>query len=68
MPEPLSPAVTMRKLPLGLLLGWVLIAGTAQAQVMRCVDAKTGQQFVLFYSVVLLERVQDDQKSTKSLV
>lgn len=33
-----------------------------------CVDAKTGQQFVLFYSVVLLERVQDDQKSTKSLV
>ena len=43
MPEPLSPAVTMRKLPLGLLLGWVLIAGTAQAQVMRCVDAKTGE-------------------------
>ena len=35
MPEPLSPAVTMRKLPLGLLLGWVLIAGTAQAQVAR---------------------------------
>jgi hypothetical protein len=33
----------MRKLPLGLLLGWVLIAGTAQAQVMRCVDAKTGE-------------------------
>jgi len=26
-----------------LLLGWVLIAGTAQAQVMRCVDAKTGE-------------------------
>ncbi|MDN5538392.1 DUF4124 domain-containing protein [Comamonas sp.] len=43
MPEPLSPAITMRKLPLGLLLGWVLIAGTAQAQVMRCVDAKTGE-------------------------
>lgn len=43
MPEPLSPAVTMRKLPLGLLVGWVLIAGTAQAQVMRCVDAKTGE-------------------------
>ena len=43
MPEPLSPAVTMRKLPLGLLLGWALIAGTAQAQVMRCVDAKTGE-------------------------
>lgn len=43
MPEPLSPAVTMRKLPLGLLLGWALIACTAQAQVMRCVDAKTGE-------------------------
>ncbi|BDR10748.1 DUF4124 domain-containing protein [Comamonas thiooxydans] len=43
MPEPLSPAVTMRKLPLGLLLGWALIAGSAQAQVMRCVDAKTGE-------------------------
>lgn len=43
MPEPLSPTVIMRKLPLGLLLGWALIAGTAQAQVMRCVDAKTGE-------------------------
>ncbi|UUC92582.1 DUF4124 domain-containing protein [Comamonas sp. C11] len=43
MSEPLSPAAIMRKLPLGLLLGWALIAGTAQAQVMRCVDAKTGE-------------------------
>lgn len=43
MPEQKSHGSIMRKLSFGVLLGLALVAGTAQAQVMRCIDAKTGE-------------------------
>lgn len=43
MPEQKSHGSVMRKLSFDVLLGLALVAGTAQAQVMRCIDAKTGE-------------------------
>lgn len=43
MPEQIFPATLMLKLPQALLLGGVLLVGSAQAQVLRCVDAKSGE-------------------------
>ena len=43
MPKLNSLQPVMRTLSLALLLGWAALASTAQAQVLRCIDAKTGE-------------------------
>ena len=43
MPKLNSLQPVMRTLSLALLLGWAALASTAQAQFLRCIDAKTGE-------------------------